>query len=118
MQLENANGNVETEMIFETSAIEDMKLQIENLEKQIEKLEENGEILGKRMEALENALAIPQLPQIQQTPQIQQIVPDEQKDDGSGVKDSSGIGSGEVQSEVQEAGGEQTGTIEGTSGNG
>lgn len=114
MQPVNADGNVETEMISETAAIEEMKLQIENLEKQIEKLEENGEILGKRMEALDNAFATPQLPQIQQTPQIQQSVPDEQEDSGSEMKDSSGIGSGEVQSEAQESGSGQAGTGDGS----
>ncbi len=97
MQPENANGNVETEMISETTVIEDMKLQIENLEKQVEKLEGNLEILRERTETLENALAIQQLPQIQQTPQTQQLVPEEEKEDGgSEKKDSGGVGSGEI----------------------
>ena len=96
MQPENANGNVETEMISETTVIEDMKLQIENLEKQVEKLEGNLEILRERTETLENALAIQQLPQIQQTPQTQQLVPEEQEDGGSEKKDSGGVGSGEI----------------------
>lgn len=105
MQPENANGESETEMISETTVIEDMKLQIENLEKQVEKLEGNLEILRERTETLENALAIQQLPQ---------ILPDEQEGDGSGMKDSSGIGSGEVQSEAQESGGGQEGTGDGS----
>lgn len=96
MQPENANGNVETEMISETTVIEDMKLQIENLEKQVEKLEGNLEILRERTETLENALTIQQLPQIQQTPQTQQLVPEEKEDGGSEKKDSGGVGSGEI----------------------
>ncbi len=96
MQPENANGNVETEMISETTVIEDMKLQIENLEKQVEKLDGNLEILRERTETLENALAIQQLPQIQQTPQTQQLVPEEKEDGGSEKKDSGGVGSGEI----------------------
>ena len=117
MQPEKANGNVETEMISETTVIEDIRLQIENLEKQVEKLEGNLEILRERTETLENALAIQQLPQIQQTPQtsqIQQIVPDEQKGNSSELKESSGIGSDEVQSEAQEAGGGQEGGGDGS----
>lgn len=96
MQQENANGESETEMISETTAIEDMKLQIENLEKQVEKLEGNLEILRERTETLENAFAIQQLPQIQQTPQTQQLVPEEKEDGGSEKKDSGGVGSGEI----------------------
>ncbi len=105
MQLENANGNVETEMIFETSAIEDMKLQIENLEKQVEKLEGNLEILRERTETLENALAIQQLPQ---------ILPNEQEGDGSGMKYGDGNWNGELQDErMQESGGGQAGVVSG-----